>query len=478
MQDEEIHLLFPQPLKEGIFQILIGIDNQNNIEILKDTLLTHNYKITVVNTSDEVLLHTKEKEFDLLILDLNNSKITGFDVCRILREQHSIFELPILILAGRKKNIVQSFSCGANDYLSKPFNKNELLARANTLLTLKLAVKNAISNARALESEKQHRLFAETLSDLTRTLTSTLDMNDVLKKFLEYLDDYVPFDRSIILIKENEKFKIKINSGFELINLNYVNNFADFLADEINNNGVYINNDFEQELIFKELDIPGSILSIPILLRNEIFGVIILVSDKKNNFCENEIGMVFSFAGQAGIAIENARLFEEVKKLATIDGLTKLYNRRYFYELAEREFEEAKKSEKPLSAIMVDIDNFKKINDNFGHNIGDDFIKFVAQKSSKAIRKTDIISRYGGEEFVILLPSTDINTAIIIAERIRKSIAEESLLTRNYGDLFVTASFGVSTNGFDVSDLEQLLIRVDSALYKAKQDGRNRVVSI
>ncbi|HOV15441.1 MAG TPA: diguanylate cyclase [Spirochaetota bacterium] len=464
------------PLKEGIFNLLIATNDFNNLKKIKSTLKTNNYCLVDTESKDDILYMLNGKsQFDLLILDLDD-KEQNYEVAKLVREKLSLFELPILIISDKNdsKNILNSFNSGANDYLSKPFNKDELLARVNTLLTLKLSVTNAIFTAKNYESEKQQRLFAETLSDLTRSLTSTLNMYDVLKKFLEYLQPFVKFDKSIILIKDNDDFKINITTGFNE-EIEKIEIFANIIKLEVLNNGVFIDNNFNSKA--KDIDIPliGSLIGIPILLRNEIFGIVVLNNSVTNYYLDNEVGMLFSFAGQAGMALDNARLFEEVKKLATIDSLTKLYNRRYFYEIAEREFMESKRYDIPLSVIMVDIDNFKKINDNYGHNIGDEFIKYVAEKASKGVRKSDVICRYGGEEFVILLPGTDIDTAIIVAERIRKSIESNYIDTREFGKLFITSSLGVSSKKDETQSVEQLIHIADEALYTAKIKGRNQV---
>ncbi len=467
---------FTNPINEGIFKLLIAANRLDNFEEIKKTLLSSNYHIIRAEDEDEAFELLKKDKFNMLILDMNDKKERNFIFCNKVRNCFSLFELPILIISNNAapQSVVASFESGANDYVSKPFNKKELLARTNTLLTLQLAVENAIFSARNYESEKQQRLFAETLSDLTRSLTSTLNMYDVLKKFLEYLSPFVKFDKSIILIKENEKFKINIATGFNEEN-DSIEKFAEYVKLEVLSSGIFINNDFVSEKNGIELKISGSIMGIPILLRNEIFGIIVLICEKTNFYLDNEVGMLFSFAGQAGMALENAKLFEEVKKLATIDSLTKLYNRRYFYEMAEREFYESKKFDVPLSVIMVDIDNFKKINDNYGHNIGDEFIKYVAEKAGKGVRKTDIICRYGGEEFIILLPSTDVDTALIVAERIRKSIESDWIDTKDFGKLFITSSLGVSSKREDTENIEQLIHIADEALYMAKEKGRNRV---
>lgn len=163
---------------------------------------------------------------------------------------------------------------------------------------------------------------------------------------------------------------------------------------------------------------------------------------------------------------------EQLEKLATIDDLTQIYNRRKLYELADYEIERSLRYNQPLSVIMIDIDHFKKINDTHGHDIGDQTLLSLSKIISNIIRKTDVFGRIGGEEFVLILPGTDIKSAKEFAERIRLCIENEKFSGVNH----ITISLGV-TQCIEEDKLRPLFKRADTALYAAKNDGRNRVVS-
>jgi len=163
-----------------------------------------------------------------------------------------------------------------------------------------------------------------------------------------------------------------------------------------------------------------------------------------------------------------------VQRLAITDGLTGIYNRRYFFELAERELNRARRSEHLVSAIMLDVDHFKKVNDTYGHAIGDQVLRAVAERCSKNIRSIDNLGRYGGEEFAVILPLADLKVAQIVAERLRQCIADVPIPTEK-GDVTVTISLGVASSVQDDEDAAALLNRADAAMYEAKQAGRNRV---
>ena len=164
---------------------------------------------------------------------------------------------------------------------------------------------------------------------------------------------------------------------------------------------------------------------------------------------------------------------EELKLLASTDSMTKLYNRRYFMEVSEHILNLKKRNNTDLAVMMLDIDYFKKINDTYGHQVGDDVIIAFSEILKESTRKSDIICRWGGEEFVILFPETNAEVLIKIAEKIRKIIANKVLKIDNVNDIGITVSIGVS----EVDDLsiKDSIIQADKALYEAKQSGRNKV---
>jgi diguanylate cyclase (GGDEF)-like protein len=171
-------------------------------------------------------------------------------------------------------------------------------------------------------------------------------------------------------------------------------------------------------------------------------------------------------------AFENA--LHEVQRLAITDSLTSLYNRRHFSKVGEDEVQRACRYGRSLSAIMLDIDHFKRLNDTFGHTVGDQILQGVAASCRKTLRGVDVLGRYGGDEFVILLPENDRAAAVQVAERLRKKIAHIKLNTTK-GQAKVTASLGVASVDCDKPSLETLLTQADNALYVAKRRGRNRV---
>lgn len=217
------------------------------------------------------------------------------------------------------------------------------------------------------------------------------------------------------------------------------------------------------------------VLGVPLKIKKRVIGVINISDDQRvGPFTEDEVGLLSLFADQAAIAIENARLFDEVQRLSITDELTGLNNRRHFFELAGKEFERACRYKHPLSAMMIDTDRFKQINDSLGHAVGDQVLQEIGHRFRDKLRKIDIVGRYGGDEFAILLPESDLESSLNIAERLRRCVADLPVNTIQ-GPLLVTISVGVAALSSDCQSLKKLLERADQAMYLAKQKGTNRV---
>ncbi len=182
------------------------------------------------------------------------------------------------------------------------------------------------------------------------------------------------------------------------------------------------------------------------------------------------------FASQIAIAIENARLLDKIQQLAITDDLTGLYNRRGLYEIGRLEIERTRRYNIPLAAIVMDIDHFKKVNDKYSHAIGDQVLRSFAECVQENTRELDIVGRIGGEEFVVLLPGSDLRSAYRTAARLQELIANTTTQT-GVGEIKVTVSQGVSILDTNMDDLNDLIQAADKALYRAKETGRNRVVS-
>jgi len=217
-----------------------------------------------------------------------------------------------------------------------------------------------------------------------------------------------------------------------------------------------------------------SIVCVPMMYQERLLGVIELVSTHgTRTFSEEDLAVLAPFADFAAIAIENARNFQRVEELTLVDEWTSLFNARFLRQRLNEELDRARRYHHPLSLIFFDLDHFKTINDSFGHATGSRVLRQVGELIWRSIRTSDRPARYGGDEFVILLPETDKQGAITIAAQIRKSVAEKPLLE---GIAPITATFGVATFPDDASDGAALLEASDRSMYLGKARGRDQIV--
>ncbi|MDO8140072.1 MAG: sensor domain-containing diguanylate cyclase [Candidatus Brocadiales bacterium] len=218
-----------------------------------------------------------------------------------------------------------------------------------------------------------------------------------------------------------------------------------------------------------------SAITLPLVANSEDFGYASMVSHEPDAFDADAIQQFFPVCYSLAIALRNARLFQSTKELSITDSLTRIYNRHYFDDAVEKEFLRAHRYKHPLSIALIDIDNFKAINDTYGHPEGDKVLRHFANRVTETIRNTDILARYGGEEFSIIMPLTDIEEGIIVMERLRVIIAG-SLFPITRHDIQLTVSIGLSSLfGHHITAAKKLIREADSAMYLAKKTGKNRV---
>lgn len=216
-------------------------------------------------------------------------------------------------------------------------------------------------------------------------------------------------------------------------------------------------------------------VAVPIHSQNRVFGVLAVYGKTSGRrFTNDDIDSLKAFARQAEAAIDNTFLHDEASRLSITDGLTGVWNRRYFDMQCAQEVERAQRFEEPFSLVMVDIDAFKGVNDEYGHQAGDAILVDLARRLVEATREVDRVARFGGEEFALLLPRTDCVGAERLAEKVRSSVAEVPFVT-DHGSLWISVSLGVACHPDHGGSVRELVAAADEALYRAKASGKNRV---
>lgn len=216
-----------------------------------------------------------------------------------------------------------------------------------------------------------------------------------------------------------------------------------------------------------------SILSVPMRRQDgKVYGVLTAQSYQPNSYSDDDRTLLEMLAAYAAAVLENARLLAEARQLADTDPLTELHNRRFFFEQTQKEFERARRLGNPLSVILLDIDNFKDVNDTYGHAVGDKVLKGVAGRLRQSVREIDFCGRYGGEEFIALILETPVYEAWQVGERLRMRIASEPFKVDKL-EISITVSVGIAAVDDTCTDVDTLFVRADRALYDAKDSGRN-----
>jgi len=239
----------------------------------------------------------------------------------------------------------------------------------------------------------------------------------------------------------------------------------------------YVNNSYSFELrvpFSKESVFIRSILCYPLVRKGEKIGVIELINKANGAFTGDDQALIEMILNPLAIAIRTVEMFESSERLTITDDLTKLYNYRYLMKYLEADVKRCLRYKKKVSLLFIDVDGFKRINDTFGHLVGSQALAEMGQVFKRIVRETDVVGRYGGDEFVIVLPETPLNGAMVIAERIRKKVEECEFVAQNLS-IRLTVSLGVANCPKHTLTAEGLIKKADAAMYRAKELSKNSI---
>jgi diguanylate cyclase (GGDEF)-like protein/PAS domain S-box-containing protein len=344
----------------------------------------------------------------------------------------------------------------------------------------------AIENARLFNAANQHANQLDLLNRIGLAITSGVEMGQVAKTILEQIQSLIKLDAFYLALFDETTGQITFPTFYDR------GKFSSLNPQNIRTNpgitGYVI--DTRSPLLVDDLALAGlptryvgihssggpshSFIGAPLLLGDRVLGVISIQNYQPGVFTVDDVHLMETIAAQAAVAVDNARLFAEVQQRAIVDELTRLYNYRGFMELGPREVERARRFGRPLSALFYDIDNFRDFNNRYSHLVGNQILQEVGRVSSEVLRTVDLITRFGGEEFVTLLPETRVGDAAQAAERLRQAI-QNNRITSSWGELGVTISVGVAELTPDMDNLNDLIARANQAEHLAKDKGKNRI---
>lgn len=354
------------------------------------------------------------------------------------------------------------------------FFSNEDLVPIRTIVK---EVPLVIEQAEIFEKMNRNVASLSMLQQASKTINSTLKQEEVFDLAVDVIMGTMGVSMSGLFIYQSEKEavdlvsasglpkneeRVKVVEKAEEVSLEIIKDGVPLIKDEIGE---------EVRKEFNSIDIRSAVV-VPLQVREKIIGAIAVAqTEYKRHFTEADRRFITTLANQVAVAIENARMYNQMERLASRDGLTKLYNHSIFQERLGEEIEAADRYDRDLSLLMLDIDNFKQVNDNYGHQAGDQILKKLAQLLKQEVRTSDILARYGGEEFTVILPETNGREAYLIGQRLNEAIKNMEV-DYNQWELSITVSIGVATYQSEQSQ-EEFIEAVDQALYQAKNQGKD-----
>jgi len=451
-------------------RVLVVDDVPANLKLLEARLNAEYFEVETASSGLEALRICEQKQCDIVLLDVMMPGMDGFEVARRLKANPATHHIPIVMVTAldQPTDRVRGLDAGADEFLTKPVNDVALIARVRSLVRLKLVV-------------DELRMRAVTTSEIGMTDNAFDAANDT------------GLNARILLVDERKSSNERLADILErqhTVEIEENPHEALFRAAEGDFDLLIVALDFEG---FDGLRLVGQVRSlertrhVPVLLLTDpgadtrvLRGLEVGANDYLLRGTDHN-ELIARVRSQVRRKRYASRLRDNVQysmEMAITDPLTGLFNRRYMETHVETLVQRSASRGKPLSVLILDIDYFKSINDTFGHDAGDEVLREFADRLKKSIRGIDLACRYGGEEFVVVMPDTDLGVAALVAERIRRRIAGEPFPIGEGGrPLEVTISVGIAARIGPDDDAAQILKRADEALYRAKRDGRNRVAA-
>ena len=450
-------------------RVLVVDDLPANVKLMEARLSAEYFDVITAYSGADALSVCERAECDIVLLDVMMPDMDGFDVCRQLKTNPVTHHIPVVMVTAldQPSDRVRGLEAGADDFLTKPVTDVALVSRVRSLARLKmvtdeLRMRAVTSKEIGIQSPEREAvaeagrggriLIVDDRKSSYERIVETLAAEhtvDVETDPREALFHAAEGNYDLVIVSLGLKNFDGLRLCSQVRSLERTRNVPILAVAEADNN---------QRLV-RGLEIGINDYLIRPVDRNEMLARV-RTQIKKKRYTE--------------------RLRDNVQmsiEMAITDALTGLFNRRYMETHLSTLVEQAAARGKPLAALILDIDYFKSINDSHGHDAGDDVLREFALRIRKSIRNIDLACRYGGEEFVIVMPETDMAVATMVAERLRRRIASEPFaIQQGASNLDVTISIGIAALDGPSDNAAGMIKRADTALYRAKRDGRNRVV--
>ncbi len=449
-------------------RVLIVDDIPTNVRLLEARLSAEYFDVATATSGPQALDICDSSDVDIILLDVMMPGMDGFEVCRRLKANPKTHHIPVLMITAldQPSDRVKGLEVGADDFLTKPVDDVQLMARVKSLVRLKALTDEL--RARALTGQQIAIEDAIRAMDDISTDGGAILIVDTDLRHAERIKGYL-----------GAKYKVDIltqpaDAVFQVTGVHYELALVSMaLAD------------FDPLRVCSQIRTLEHTRTLPIILMADDADrprVVRALDLGVNDFISRPVERN-ELAARVKTQIRRQRYAAELREsvnntmaLAVTDDLTGLYNRRYFDRHLTMMLGKAQSQDRDMAVMMLDIDHFKSVNDAHGHDVGDTVLREFALRVKRNVRGVDLACRFGGEEFVVLMPDTDYRQAESVAERVRAAVAERNFDIGGGKDISVTVSLGVTLNERLTDTPESVLKRADVALYRAKREGRNRVV--
>ncbi len=452
-------------------RVLVVDDIEANVKLLQARLMAEYFEVLTAANGPEALEICRAGKCDIVLLDVMMPGMDGYEVCRELKASPATVHLPVIMVTAldQPSDKLMGLEAGADDFLTKPVNDLALTTRVKSLARLKMVTDELhmrVSTGRELGFED----LAPRHVDLSRNDPGKILVVDDRASSYERIVRTLGQVHEVVVITNPQEALFRVaEENFDLVIISL---------------GI---DEFDALRLCSQMRSLDRTRMIPLLLVTQegddaalIRAIDLGVNDYISRPVEpNEL------TARVRTQIRRKRLNDELRasvqttmEMAVKDPLTGLNNRRYFDTHTQNLLNKASVAGKPLSLIIIDIDHFKLVNDTYGHQAGDDVLIGFAERIKKTVRSKDLACRFGGEEFIIAMPDTDSELAYVVADRMRREIAEHPfVIDGGAQQIAVTISAGIASLEGSEDTIETMLKRADEALYMAKRNGRNQVIS-
>ncbi|MDD3593235.1 MAG: diguanylate cyclase [Candidatus Gastranaerophilales bacterium] len=480
-------------------KILVIDDSKTQLLTTKMKLEKNGFEVVCAENGMDGMKKVYETCPDLVLSDIIMPNINGYHLCRLLKQDEKTSHIPIILLTVLDKKIDRFWGirAGADGFFNKDGNSEELIQKIYDLLEKAEEDKRFSPACQIMDDYDFNTKITEILDESLVESTLINEFRDLAEfvleekifnnRLFELLSSILDYNLAGVFYNDSDKKdKVIYFSQNECeVSSDIISQTRDLIHTHITDRNLAYS---QYKLDYKILESSANIKSfrqniddmnqfkseliIPIENEGKLIGALALFHVLPNKYNNSKI--LHIVLSELKMVLKIRWLYSETKLLSIIDPLTTLYNRRYFQQVLEKEFSRSNRYASPLSIAMVDIDNFKKLNDSYGHLFGDEILQTISKLFLDSFRKTDYVARYGGEELVAVLPETTLEQAIIPFERLRNKI-------QNYAFVYdekrinVTVSIGIAQNNFDMLTTDNFIKQADEALYIAKEKGKNRI---